>query len=936
MQESKFSHETIHKKIEKEKRYFNIFDEDEPAEHVLVDLYNQINQIGKDFEIPEFMDVDLIHKIISNPRETIRPKKPRKEIAIDEHFFENSNNNSSNEGSPFNTPPKPSNIEIPFPSMKKGVEIPHVKVEVPKRSSKNPFDSPKNSPKNSYMEFNSPNHSPINSFSESPKNSPSKGFFESPKNSPRNSPRNSKGSRIMNKKNLKGEEDKKMHKYYFWDFIKSSLFHNPKTEDGYSFHDVIRELGKDIKRAQELAANMVNKTLFELFIKVKPINHVKGQYWSNWGETLKCRAKFIFSDDGEKPAGYLGFKNNKFHLESRSGEILGQQNNKFRPEDHVSYNSPVTLDHLKAITKLAEKTKLKVKAFGSSHSWAPIQTTNGILVDTRKINYEEGIERVQIMDQDPRTDHPSFTQKGKLLPTVTCSPGISTGALEIHLWELTDKKDKRYSLEASTIEEVFTIGGIAFTSSHGTGKKCVCLSDILVAMTIVTYSGEVITITPNECPDFLLYDEKKNKDLEPEDIWRAAQVNLGAFGIVYDMTLVIRPEIDAYFVTEVVRWDKYFGDNEQARQELFRLNSEWDTLEFWHYPLTFAQKGRNITIKDILFSKVTSNPTIHITKTMANKPPSGYTVVEKKPIDFYTTLLFQTVGANFSTRMWRWALNSKIGKHFRGHIVAFATFGVQRILGNEEKKIAWKVPQFVANHPLINATTVVEHVPVCDIEWEIETSWSSKEGLRNASNVYRHLCESIAKAFQKNEFPVTINVEMRFSRGSGSPLSMQYIPGQSYWGSQDCHDRRGINNIGFAAPEIVTHSPNPFWDEFYTRMNKNFMKNKEHFGDNIRLHLAKQFCSIKGMLKHMRKVYDDERVYFYPFDEERRRNFKYKTALKLWREVRNRFDPEKFFVNPFIEQFFYSDNDTYTSPESDGFFISEMGGVNDVKNCAIL
>ena len=87
--------------------------------------------------------------------------------------------------------------------------------------------------------------------------------------------------------------------------------------------------------------------------------------------------------------------------------------------------------------------------FGSCHSWSPIHTTDGILVDNRKLGVDEkGEHPILINKEDQRTNHPSISKKGSLQTTVKCFPGMTTGKLEINLWE------EGYSLEASTIEDV--------------------------------------------------------------------------------------------------------------------------------------------------------------------------------------------------------------------------------------------------------------------------------------------------------------------------------------------------------------------------------------------------------------------------------------------------------------------------------------------------
>ena len=46
---------------------------------------------------------------------------------------------------------------------------------------------------------------------------------------------------------------------------------------------------------------------------------------------------------------------------------------------------------------------------------------------------------------------------------------------------------------------------------------------------------------------------------------------------------------------------------------------------------------------------------------------------------------------------------------------------------------------------------------------------------RNNVDQIRYLIESVSNAFKKNEFPVSINVEMRFLRGSGSPSKIKFF-----------------------------------------------------------------------------------------------------------------------------------------------------------------
>ena len=143
---------------------------------------------------------------------------------------------------------------------------------------------------------------------------------------------------------------------------------------------------------------------------------------------------------------------------------------------------------------------------------------------------------------------------------------------------------------------------------------------------------------------------------------------------------------------------------------------------------------------------------------------------------------------------------------------------------------------------------------------------------------------------------------------------MQYIPGQSLYGSEDSVTKK-TPYVGFSAPEIVSSSPNPWWEEFYQEMNQQIvcMNNKtKTFGDNIRVHHAKQYGSLEGMLQHLRYIYDHPSFSSYPHPH-------FNTSLKLWGEVRSRFDERKLFLNPFLEQLFFSEKTRYIPPEGKFF-----------------
>eukprot|EP01091_Cochliopodium_minus_P011727 TRINITY_DN3407_c0_g1_i3.p1 TRINITY_DN3407_c0_g1~~TRINITY_DN3407_c0_g1_i3.p1 ORF type:complete len:503 (-),score=140.97 TRINITY_DN3407_c0_g1_i3:111-1619(-) len=501
------------------------------------------------------------------------------------------------------------------------------------------------------------------------------------------------------------------------------------------------------------------------------------------------------------------------------------------------------------------------------------------------------------------------------------------------------------------------------TSSHGTGKKFTVSSDHIVGLTIICSNGKIVHVSPFRCveqdidgneieenPKWLM--EKDGKVLGPEDIWRASQTNLGAFGIVYDVTIVLGEKIYALFVSETSKWEKYFGTDPSCAKNVSDLNNEWDTVEFWYYPVTVGELD-DPSIKDIFTKKITPCPYLTVTKTMSNelseKQNFLYEVVEKdlNSPELVSQLAIQSTGARFAAKIWKWAVKlhnnksfNKIGTWMIKYILVFSGWIAKMRWGFEptydkegnvvKKGQIWKVPNWIAIHPVLNANAVVETCPILDIEWEIPVPTFTPEGFKNSIGAFRHLLLNVLDStFKRNEYPVSVNVEMRILRGSNSPMSMMYNHQPMY----DSEQGKERLTKGFASPEIVSSSPNPWWVPFYERMNREitcFDKNEKKFGENIRYHHSKQFVSLEGVLKYLRGVYDHPVHSSYPHET-------FNTAFKLWKEVRTRFDNDGIFVNAYIDQLFYNYKDTFV-PEN-GYIISEGGDVkeNHTSNkCVIL
>jgi L-gulono-1,4-lactone dehydrogenase len=206
---------------------------------------------------------------------------------------------------------------------------------------------------------------------------------------------------------------------------------------------------------------------------------------------------------------------------------------------------PTTEDELVALVKDAASKEQRVKAVGAGHSFTSIACTDGVLVDL------SGYGRV--------LDHDAATGR------VTVEAGIT-------LHRLSDELDARgLALENMGDIDQQSISGATQTATHGTGLRFGNLSSQVVGMRLVTADGSVLELSDERDPD----------------TFRAAQVGLGALGLVSTVTLQCVPAFRLHAVEQPVPVDEVLAD-------LDALVEENDHYEFYWVPHTrWALTKRN-------------------------------------------------------------------------------------------------------------------------------------------------------------------------------------------------------------------------------------------------------------------------------------------------------------------------------------------------------
>ena len=157
----------------------------------------------------------------------------------------------------------------------------------------------------------------------------------------------------------------------------------------------------------------------------------------------------------------------------------------------------LSTEHVQNIVKQAGRENQRVKAMGSGHSFSPISLGPDLLLTMNKMN--------RILDFDPATNQ------------VRVEAGITIAQLNRELLRRGLALPNLGDIDAQTIS------GAISTSTHGTGGKKFGLAHTVVAIQLVTASGEVVEID------------------HTNPAYQAARVSLGALGIITQYTLQAVP-----------------------------------------------------------------------------------------------------------------------------------------------------------------------------------------------------------------------------------------------------------------------------------------------------------------------------------------------------------------------------------------------------------
>ena len=214
----------------------------------------------------------------------------------------------------------------------------------------------------------------------------------------------------------------------------------------------------------------------------------------------------------------------------------------------AAIRQPASTAEIQAIVREAAASGGGVRVAGAGHSFTPLVATEGTLLTLER---HAGLVSVDAArHQATVLAGTRLAELGRLLD--------GHGLAQANLGDIN----------------VQTVAGAISTGTHGTGAELGSVSTQLVGLTLVTGRGELL-----EC----------SESVEPE-VFKAAQVSLGALGVIDRVTLQLQPSYRLHLRKDVLGLEACLADLERHKRE----NRHFEFFWFPHADRV-ATKAMNLT-----------------------------------------------------------------------------------------------------------------------------------------------------------------------------------------------------------------------------------------------------------------------------------------------------------------------------------------------------
>jgi FAD-linked oxidoreductase len=180
-----------------------------------------------------------------------------------------------------------------------------------------------------------------------------------------------------------------------------------------------------------------------------------------------------------------------------------------------------------------------MRVVGDGHSFTPLAQTDDVLISL------DNIQGIQAIDPEHGTAVVRAGTRLKLLGDQLLKRGLA----QENLGDI----------------DVQSIAGAISTGTHGTGIRFGSIATQVVGLKLVTASGEVIQCSEEQRPD----------------IFKAAQVSLGALGVIAEVTLRVVPAKRLRYISRRERVDHVLANLERYKQENSHFEFFWMPYTPW-------------------------------------------------------------------------------------------------------------------------------------------------------------------------------------------------------------------------------------------------------------------------------------------------------------------------------------------------------------------
>jgi FAD-linked oxidoreductase len=210
---------------------------------------------------------------------------------------------------------------------------------------------------------------------------------------------------------------------------------------------------------------------------------------------------------------------------------------------------PSSIEEIQEVVRKCAAGKASIRVVGSGHSFTGLVGTNGTLMS---LDSYQGLENIDVQNKQ------AVVRAGTKLKALG-ETLLNNGLAQVNLGDI----------------DVQSIAGATSTGTHGTGVKLGSVATQVIEITLVTAKGEV-----------LVCSEMQNKE-----IFKAAQVALGALGIVTKVKLQLVPAYKLKYVKEKLNLDECLNNLEKYK-------TENRNFEFYWFPHTNTIQAKMLNITE--------------------------------------------------------------------------------------------------------------------------------------------------------------------------------------------------------------------------------------------------------------------------------------------------------------------------------------------------